>query len=249
VTRCTPGEEESARSFVASLEFGEDGLVPVVVQDEDAGEVLMLAYANADAVRLTLTSGRAHYYSRSRRRMWVKGESSGNFQDVVEVRADCDGDALLYRVRPEGPACHTGAFSCFDAGPALEVTRPHPRDEGDAPRGPQPVEAAERWPDVLEGLWNVIVDRKRRPAAGSYVGSLLESAPERAVRKVVEEAVEVALAGTKEDREEMVGEVADLWFHSLVALARFDLGPDEVAEELRSRAGKRRRGGDADGRR
>ncbi|MCL6450404.1 MAG: phosphoribosyl-AMP cyclohydrolase [Acetobacteraceae bacterium] len=162
--------------MVEGLRFDERGLVPVVTQDAGTGEVLMLAYADAEAVERTLRTGWAHYFSRERGRLWKKGETSGHVQRVVEVRQDCDGDALLFRVRPAGPACHTGARSCFGAGGGEEL-------------------GALAWAGELERLWAVIQDRARRPVEGSRVCRLLSSPSAQVLRKVAEEAVEAALAG------------------------------------------------------
>ncbi len=179
-------------------------LLPCVVQDADTGRVLMLAYADAEALEVTVRTGLAHFHSRSRDRLWQKGETSGNVLHVVDVRADCDGDALLYLAHPAGPACHTGAASCFgDAAP------------------------------LLGELAGVIADRAAGDAGGSYVAGLLAGARERAQRKVGEEAVEVLLADA--GSEHLVSEVADLWFHSMLLLARDGLDPLAPLAELRRR--------------
>jgi phosphoribosyl-AMP cyclohydrolase / phosphoribosyl-ATP pyrophosphohydrolase len=175
-------------------------LIPVIVQDADTGRVLMLAYADDEAVRRTRETGEAWFWSRSRRELWHKGATSGNTLAVEEIRDDCDGDALLYRVRPNGPACHTGAESCF------------------AP-----------W------LWRVVKEREQTRPEGSYVVSLLDAGPATAARKVGEEGLEAALAGTGESDERLVSELADLWFHSYVLLAARGLTPSAVEDELRRR--------------
>ncbi len=177
-------------------------LTPVIVQDAGSGRVLMLAYADDEALRRTRESGEAWFWSRSRSEYWRKGETSGNTLAIEEVRDDCDGDALLYRVRPAGPVCHTGAESCF------------------AP-----------W------LWRVIKERQAERPEGSYVVTLLDAGPAAASRKVGEEGLEAALAGTAETDERLIEEVADLWFHSYVLLAARDLDPSAVEDELRRRHG------------
>jgi len=172
-----------------------------IVQDAASGRVLMLAWMDDEALRLTRETGEAHFFSRSRGRLWRKGETSGNTLAVEELRDDCDGDAILLRVRPAGPACHTGAVSCF------------------AP-----------W------LWRRIAERATARPDGSYVASLVAAGPAAAARKVGEEGVEVALAGTSESDERLVSELADLWFHSYVLLAARGLDPSAVEDELAQRA-------------
>ena len=188
----------------------EGELLPCVVQDADSGRVLMLAYVDAEALAATQRTGLAHFHSRSRGRLWQKGETSGNVLRVVEIRADCDADALLYLAHPAGPTCHTGAVSCF--GPAAAV---------------------------LPELADVIAERARSGEPGSYVAGLLAGERERAQRKVGEEAVEVLLA--EPGSEELVAEVADLWFHSMLLLARDGLDPLAPLHELRRRRGAPRR--------
>jgi phosphoribosyl-ATP pyrophosphohydrolase/phosphoribosyl-AMP cyclohydrolase len=184
----------------------EGALLPCVVQDADTGRVLMLAYVDAEALEATRRTGLAHFHSRSRDRLWQKGETSGNVLRVADIRADCDGDALLYLAHPAGPTCHTGAVSCFgDAAP------------------------------LLGELAGVIGERAAGDGAaeGSYVAGLLGDARELAQRKVGEEAVEVLLA--EPGSEHLVSEVADLWFHSMLLLARDGLDPLAPLTELRRR--------------
>ena len=185
-------------------------LLPCVVQDADTGRVLMLAYVDTEAMEATVRTGLAHFHSRSRDRLWQKGETSGNVLRVVAIRADCDSDALLYLAHPAGPTCHTGAVSCFGDG---------------AP--------------VLAELADVIAQRAESGEDGSYVAGLLAAARERAQRKVGEEAVEVLLAEPGSDH--LVAEVADLWFHSMLLLARDGLDPLAPLAELRRRRDAPRR--------
>lgn len=179
-----------------------DALKAAIVQDADSGRVLMLAWMDEEAERRTRETGEAWFWSRSRQRLWRKGETSGNTLAVEELRDDCDGDALLLRVRPHGPACHTGAVSCF------------------AP-----------W------LWRTVAGRARERPAGSYVAGLLDEGVAACARKVGEEAVEVTVAATAESDDRLVGEVADLWFHTYVLLAARGLDPVAVEDELLRRAG------------
>ena len=188
----------------AGVTVPEGALLPCVVQDADSGRVLMLAHVDAEALEATRRTGLAHFHSRSRDRLWQKGETSGNVLRVVDIRADCDEDALLYLAHPAGPTCHTGAVSCFGDGAPL-----------------------------LGELAGVIAERAGAHGDGSYIASLLGDARERAQRKVGEEAVEVLLA--EPGSEHLVSEVADLWFHSMVLLARDGLDPLAALPVLRSR--------------
>ncbi len=197
--------------YPADLAFDDRGLIPVIVQDVVDGRVLMLAYANAEAVDLTLSTGFAHFYSRSRDEIWKKGATSGNVMRVDSMAVDCDADTLLYLVEPTGPACHTGKTSCF--------WRPLV-GSGRSATAPIMVEIAE-----------VIGERSARPRDNSYVSALLAGPLESALRKIGEEASEVMLAGAL-DRKNMVAEVADLWFHSLVALKACGQDHRELLEEL-----------------
>ena len=204
------------------IHFDERGLVPVIAQDAKTGAVLTLAYANREAVERTLSSGEAHYYSRSRGELWRKGLSSGNTQRVVEVRLDCDGDALLYRVEPRGPACHTGEESCFFT--TLASDEAGVGDERDADFGA-----------VVEGLAATIARRHREMPEGSYTAKLLEGGTERVAQKVGEEAVEVVVAALMSER--LAEEAADLVYHLLVLLEERGVGIGEVARVLRDRHG------------
>jgi phosphoribosyl-ATP pyrophosphohydrolase/phosphoribosyl-AMP cyclohydrolase len=192
----------------------EGGLVPVIAQDADSGEVLMLAYANREAVAATLQTKEAHYFSRSRGALWRKGETSGHRQEVIEVRYDCDGDALLYRVRQTGPACHTGARSCFY------------RSLGGVPTA--------SLGEVLALLERVVAERLRELPEGSYVARLHDQGLGRVAQKVIEEAGESAIAALQEPRK-LVSEAADLLFHLTLLLRERDVSLQEVAEELLKR--------------
>lgn len=191
--------------------FDERGLVPVIAQDADSGEVLMLAYANREALAATLQTNEAHYFSRSRGALWRKGETSGHRQQVLEVRYDCDGDALLYRVRQTGPACHTGARSCFY------------RTLAGAPSA--------SLGEVLGLLERVVAERLRELPDGSYVTRLHSQGLGRVAQKVIEEAGESAIAALQEP-DRLTSEAADLLFHLTLLLAESKLTLQEVADEL-----------------
>jgi len=205
-----PAPAPSLRLDPAALRYDERGLVPVVVQDVASGAVLMLAYADRRAVELTLATGEAHFWSRSRQALWRKGETSGNTLAVVEALADCDGDAVLLRARPAGPACHRGTRSCFEPNAA-----------------------------ALELGWLAAVAAGRRGAdpEHSYTARLLAAGVERVAQKVGEEAVEtvvaaLAAAARPERRGELVGESCDLLYHLLVLLLATGVPPGELAAEL-----------------
>lgn len=201
------------------VKFGPDGLVPVVVQEAGTGQVLMLAYMNREALTETLSTGRACYYSRSRRQLWRKGETSGHTQKVLTAAYDCDGDALLLRVEQQGPACHTGEPSCF--------YRYLQEDPG----------AYSDLGAVLAQLWGTLRERQANPREGSYTTYLLTHAPDKALQKVGEEAAEVILAGKNADQGQLAWEVADLLYHTLVVLLQSGMTPAAVAQELVRRQG------------
>jgi phosphoribosyl-ATP pyrophosphohydrolase/phosphoribosyl-AMP cyclohydrolase len=194
----------------AALRYDERGLVPVVVQDCASGAVLTLAWANRQAVEATLATGQVHFWSRSRQELWRKGSTSGHTLELVAATADCDGDALLVRARPAGPACHTGARTCFEPNPArLELG----------------------W------LWQVLDERRAADPRESYTARLLAEGVERIGRKVVEEAGEVVIAGVSGHPEQgglraLAGEAADLVYHLLLLLLARGVEPGEVAAEL-----------------
>ena len=205
----------------AGIRWDARGLVPAVVQDAHTGQVLMLAYMNEESLRRTLETGETWFWSRSRSELWHKGATSGNTQRVLEVRYDCDGDTLLVRVEPSGPACHTGQQSCF-----------YRRLPEDTEAGPPPAAGG-----VLPHLEAVIQDRKAHSKPGSYTCQLFDEGLPRIVKKVGEEAIETLVAAQSEDDERLVSEMADLVYHALVLLAARDLSWEEVEAELARRFG------------
>ncbi len=209
------------------MKFDEQGLLPCVVQDWLDGTVLMVGFMNLEAWQATRESQRVHFWSRSRERLWKKGETSGNELLLKEVYMDCDHDTLLVKAQPQGPTCHTGERTCFFT-PLLP-------EESDGDGKPNP---ATSWGGISQRLYEMVQDRQARPLEGSYVSKLLESGVDRILKKVVEEAGEVVLAGKNRDREEIVYEMADLWFHSLVLLGHFSIPPQDVYQELGKRFGK-----------
>ncbi len=200
------------------VRFNDRGLIPAIVQDDSTGDVLTLAYMNEEALRRTLEGPDVWFFSRSRKSLWHKGETSGNFLKVKRVIEDCDGDALVVRADPTGPACHTGARSCFND--AIERTGDSSMDAG---------------PGIIDELFDVIKDRQANPTEGSYTSSLFESGRERIAQKVIEEAGEWAIAGLGDDPERAAEEIGDLLYHTLVLMAAANVEPGLVWEELRKR--------------
>ena len=197
-----------------TLQFGESGLIPAIVQDYVTHEVLTLAYMNRESLGITLKEGRTCFYSRSRKCLWRKGETSGNFQEVVSITADCDKDALVIQVKKSGPACHTGAESCFfDDIYTSEENRPF----------------------SLAGLLAVLEDRKLNPKEGSYTTYLFAKGCEKILKKVGEECTEVLIAGAKQDRAETVYELGDLVYHAMALMVEMDISLEDVLRELAKR--------------
>jgi phosphoribosyl-ATP pyrophosphohydrolase/phosphoribosyl-AMP cyclohydrolase len=206
----------------SALQFNEQGLIPAVVQEVSTGQVLMLAYMNREALEQTLATGLVHYWSRSRAQLWRKGETSGHIQHLRDLRYDCDADTLLVMVEQEGVACHTGEPSCF-------FQRFHDDPE------PMPLLASE---GLLDQLYAVVQERKRGAPQESYVASLMARGQDHVLKKVVEEAAEVLMASKDGRPEAIVYEMADLWFHAIVALGWHDISPQQVLQELQRRFGK-----------
>jgi len=198
------------------------GLAPVVIADATTGAVLTLAYANREALAKTLATRSTWLWSRSRNELWNKGATSGNTQRVVSVSVDCDADALLYRVIPDGPACHTGAASCFTATIPLDGAEVAPEGAGFA--------------TAVSALARTIQSRKAHPVEGSYTAKLFAGGVDRIGKKIGEEATEVVIAAKNADRGELVWETADLLYHALVLLAERGVSLDDVGAELSRRA-------------
>jgi phosphoribosyl-ATP pyrophosphohydrolase/phosphoribosyl-AMP cyclohydrolase len=191
----------------------EGGLLPAIIQDAGTGKVLMLGYMNAESLQRTQETGRVTFFSRSRQSLWVKGETSGNFFNVVELQPDCDSDALLIRVRPEGPACHRGTETCFDQAQGEGI-------------------------GFLSELQEVIAGRFRDKPKGSYVTSLIERGTDRMAQKVGEEAVETVIASKNPDLETFEGEASDLLFHLMVLLQARGSSLARLSALLRKRHAK-----------
>ena len=192
------------------LKYDEKGLIPAIVQDHYTKEVLTLAYMNAETLALTIAEGRTVFWSRSRQEIWRKGETSGNVQKVVSITADCDGDALVVEVVKNGPACHTGAESCF-------FNEVYVSDQV----------KQFSW----EGLYRLIEGRKTTPKEGSYTTYLFEKGKDKILKKVGEECTEVLIGAAKNDKEETVYEIADLAYHLLVLMVEMGISLEDIIDE------------------
>jgi len=210
---------------IDQFKFDEQGLLPAVVQDWLDGSVLMLGYMNQDAIASTLATKTVHFWSRSRKRLWEKGETSGHKLHVKELFVDCDRDTILVKAQPVGPTCHTGERTCFHA--TFEEQGPMTGPARSNPAG-----------GILEAVLRTIVDRRAHPQAGSYTTKLFEGGQDRILKKVAEEAGEVLLASKGGKKDEIVYEVADLLFHTLMVLGYHDVTLRDVYQELGGRFGK-----------
>ena len=199
---------------INELKFDEKGLIPAIVTDAVSGKVLTLAYMNRESLEISLEKGLTCFWSRSRQELWLKGETSGNYQHIVSITADCDKDALLVLVEKDGPACHLGTDSCFS----------------------NPVwQSDERQAFSLRGLFELLEERKETKPEGSYTSYLFEKGLDKILKKVGEECTEVIIAAKAEDRRETIYEIADLCYHVMVLMAEQDITPEEIQKELASR--------------
>jgi len=192
-----------------NAKFGADGLIPAVVQDANTREVLTVAYMNKESLQLTLEKRETYFWSRSRKQLWHKGETSGNTQKVTKVSLDCDNDTVLVEVEPLGPACHTGSYSCFGVEPEFE--------------------------GMLRELYSVIEERKEKRPEGSYTTYLFNSGLDKILKKVGEEATETIVAAKNTDPQRFVSETGDLIYHLLVLLVERGVTLDEISKELKGR--------------
>jgi phosphoribosyl-AMP cyclohydrolase / phosphoribosyl-ATP pyrophosphohydrolase len=202
------------KNNMMDLKFDEKGLIPVVVQDYYTKQVLTVAYMNRESLAITMREGRTCFFSRSRQELWRKGETSGNTQEVVTITADCDKDALVIQVIKNGPACHTGADSCFF----------------------EPVYQSQTVPAFsVDALYDMIRDRKENPKPGSYTNYLFDKGIEKILKKVGEESTEVVIAAARDKREEVVYEVSDLAYHLMVMMVETGVKPEDIVKELAGR--------------
>lgn len=197
------------------LKYNEQGLIPAIVQDADTNKVLMLAYMNEESLAVSMEKKLTCFYSRSRKELWLKGETSGNYQHIVSITADCDRDTLLVKVRPDGPACHLGTESCFE----------------------YPLFDAEEDFETFsyEGLMNLIRGRKTSKKEGSYTTYLFEKGLDKILKKVGEESTEVIIAAKAEDKKDTIYEIADLAYHVMVLMVQAGISLEDITKELASR--------------
>jgi phosphoribosyl-ATP pyrophosphohydrolase/phosphoribosyl-AMP cyclohydrolase len=200
---------------IKNLKYNSDGLIPAIITDAADGAVLMLGYMNAESLGITLEQKKVCFFSRSRQKLWLKGETSGNFLNVVSIKTDCDADTLLITANPDGPTCHTGARSCFFE---------------DIYEGEDAEQAF-----CLDDLMKLIEGRKTNPKEGSYTTYLFEKGIDKILKKVGEECTEVIIAGKGGDRAEAIFEIADLTYHIMVMMTEMGISIDEVRSELASR--------------
>ena len=199
---------------IDELKFDAQGLIPAVVVDSITKDVLTVAYMNKESLKISMEKGLTCFFSRSRGELWLKGETSGNYQHIVSITADCDNDALTVVVEKDGPACHTGSDSCF--------TKPV-------------YQSAELSQFSLEGLYNLLLDRKAKMPKGSYTTYLFEKGIDKILKKVGEECTEVIIAGKADDKKETVYEIADLAYHVMVLMTEMGITVEDVHRELASR--------------
>ena len=199
---------------IEELKFDENGLIPAIVVDAVTKQVLTLAYMNKESLQISMEKGLTCFWSRSRQELWLKGETSGNYQHIVSIEADCDNDALVVKVEPEGPACHLGTKSCFT----------------------KPVwESEERHEFSLESLMEMLRGRKEEKKEGSYTTYLFEKGLDKILKKVGEETTEVIIAAKAEDKKETIYEIADLAYHVMVLMLQAGISLEDIHKELASR--------------
>lgn len=214
--------------MIDKIKFDEQGLVPAIIQDSRSGQVLMMAYMNAESLQKTITSGRTWFYSRSRQQLWMKGETSGHIQKVEDILYDCDQDSLLVKVEQTGAACHTGHYSCFYRNAAGQEVEPAVFD-------PDQIYYPRASAAVLNELYAVIADRQEKMPAGSYTSYLFEKGLDKILKKVGEENAEVIIAAKNRSKEEVVYETSDLIYHLLVLLVEQGVSLEDIFTELKSR--------------
>ena len=198
---------------IEELKFNSDGLIPAIITDASSGKVLMLGYMNKESLKISLEKKLTCFWSRSRQELWLKGETSGNYQHIVSITADCDRDTLLIKVNPDGPACHLGTESCFEY-PLLE---------------------AENEAFSYEGLMELLIGRKKEPKEGSYTSYLFDKGLDKILKKIGEESTEVIIAGKAQDKKETIYEIADLAYHVMVLMVEAGISLDDIKKELASR--------------
>jgi len=219
---------ELMKDMLNELKFDDKGLIPVIVQDHETNEVLMMAYMNREALEKSFDTGMAHYWSRSRNKLWLKGETSGHFQKIKSISTDCDSDTLLLKVEQKEAACHTGHYSCF----YRELSREEFKELAD-----KVFDAGKVYNKsaILQELYDVIVDRTVNPKEGSYTNYLFEKGLDKILKKVGEEAAEVIIAAKNKSESEIRYEIADLFYHLFVLMVERGIKLDDIYDELKGR--------------
>jgi|LSQX01.1.fsa_nt_gb phosphoribosyl-ATP pyrophosphohydrolase/phosphoribosyl-AMP cyclohydrolase len=215
--------------ILKEIKFDNNGLVPVIAQDYKTNEVLMLAYMNEEAFAKTIETGKVHYFSRSRNKLWLKGETSGHFQNIKSIKMDCDGDALLVKVEQVKAACHTGHYSCF----YREMDGEDMKENSDKVFDEKSVYHDNS--EILQQVYDVIVDRTINPKEGSYTNYLFEKGLDKILKKVGEEAAEVIIAAKNKDKGEITYEISDLFYHLFVLMVERGVKLDDIYRELKKR--------------
>lgn len=208
-------------NFIDKIKYNSQGLVPAIVQDYKNNEVLMLAYMNQESIKKTIETKTTWFYSRGRQTLWNKGETSGNIQKVMDMYYDCDGDSILVKVEQVGYACHTGEYSCF----FNELLINDKNDDKNSDK-------------IIDLLYKLIEGRAKKPIEGSYTNYLLTEGLDKILKKVGEESSEVIIAAKNNDKKEIVYEVADLVYHTLILLVEKDIKPTDIRQELLKRYSK-----------
>jgi len=214
--------------MIDNIRFDEKGLIPAIIQDYQSGQVLMMAYMNQESWKKTLETGKTWFYSRSRQKLWMKGEKSGNTQEVKEILYDCDQDTLLIKVIQTGVACHTGHYSCFYRDFEGNETEESITDL-------EKVYSSEQGPGILYELYDVISDRRKKMPEGSYTAYLFAKGLDKILKKVGEESSEVIIAAKNRVKNEVVYEISDLIYHLLVLMVEQGVELNEIFTELKSR--------------
>jgi phosphoribosyl-ATP pyrophosphohydrolase/phosphoribosyl-AMP cyclohydrolase len=232
--------------ILSQIKFSQEGLIPAIIQDDKTKQVLMLAYMNRESLEKTLKEGRTCFYSRSRRELWFKGSTSGNTQLVKKIVLDCDNDTLLVLVEQKGVACHTGNYSCFfkeikgDKIEEIKLESPiylqkEQTEKIKSSQGESRSKQLEIDSEIIDEIYKVIKDRKLNYKNDSYVCKLLANSEGMLPKKIGEEAAEVIIALKDKDKDAIIYEVADLWFHTLVALGNCNISPQDIFKELKKR--------------
>lgn len=220
------------KDILRKVKFDGMGLVPAILQDIDSKEVLMLGYMNQDSLMRTMETGKACFWSRSRQQLWLKGETSGNYQFVKEIKLDCDNDTLLVMVKPAGPACHTGKKSCFYQNLGSEIIE----DTSESGSLSDVSQAELDKAAFLYRLYSVIADRKKNPVEGSYTNYLFREGVDKICKKIGEEAAEVIIGAKNASNDEMIYEIGDLVYHLMVLLNLYEIPLVDIFEELEKRS-------------